>query len=95
MLYVLLAVSSILAIKMFGIILVSALIIIPVSFGKLFAKNAKFLLIISIVFVELIVIVGMMLSLIFDLPTGAIIILTGTALFVLGMILTHLFARFN
>ena len=94
-LYVLLAVSSILAIKMFGIILVSALIIIPVSFGKLFAKNAKFLLIISIVFVELIVIVGMMLSLIFDLPTGAIIILTGTALFVLGMILTHLFARFN
>lgn len=92
-LYVLLAISSILAIKMFGIILVSALIIIPVSFGKLFARNAKSLLIISIVFVETIVITGMMISLMFNLPTGAIIILTGTTLFILGMILNHLLDR--
>jgi zinc transport system permease protein len=92
-LYVLLAVSSILAIKMFGIILVSALIIIPVSFGKLFAGNARSLLVISIVFVELIIIVGMILSLLFNLPTGAVIVLAGTAFFVIGMILSRLLAR--
>jgi zinc transport system permease protein len=86
-----LAVSSILAIKMFGIILVSALIIIPVSFGKLFARNAKSLLIITVIFVVLIVIIGMMMSLMLDLPTGAVIILTGTTFFVLGMILSRLF----
>ncbi len=91
-LYIMLAVSSILAIKMFGIILVSALIIIPVSFGKLFARNAKSLLVISIIFVELIVVIGMILSLLFNLPTGAVIILTGTTFFVLGMILSRLFA---
>ena len=86
LLYVLLAVSSILSIKMFGIILVSALLIIPVSFSKLFARSAKSLLVLSIIFVELIVIGGSILSLIFNLPTGAVIVLTGTMLFIVGMI---------
>jgi zinc transport system permease protein len=85
LLYVLLAVSSILAIKMFGIILVSALLIIPVSFSKLFAHSAKSLLAMSILFVEAIVIGGSLLSLLLDLPTGAVIVLTGTALFIAGM----------
>jgi len=91
-LYVLLAVASILAIKMFGIILVSALLIIPVSFGKLFARNARGLLAISIIFAELIVVGGIVLSLAFNLPTGAVIILTGTALFVLGTIVKGVMA---
>jgi zinc transport system permease protein len=84
-LYIMLAVSSILAIKMFGIILVSALLILPVSFGKLFAKSARSLLVISIVFAEAVVIAGVMASLALNLPTGATIVLTGTAVFVLGM----------
>jgi ABC-type Mn2+/Zn2+ transport system permease subunit len=92
-LYVLLAISSILAIKMFGIILVSALIIIPVSFGKLFARSAKSLLVISIVFVEMIIIAGTILSLLFNLPTGAVIVLVGTVFFVLGMMLSRLLAK--
>jgi zinc transport system permease protein len=86
LLYVLLAVSSILAIKMFGIILVSALLIIPVSFSKLFARSAKSLLALSILFVEIIVIGGSILSLVLDLPTGAVIVLTGTILFITAMI---------
>jgi len=90
MLYVLLAVSSILAIKMFGIILVSALLIIPVSFGKLFARSAKSLLALSIIFAELIVVGGSILSLILNLPTGAVIVLTGTVLFIAGMAVNRL-----
>jgi zinc transport system permease protein len=84
-LYVMLAVASILSIKMFGIILVSALLILPVSFGKLFAKSAKSLLVLAIVFSEVVVIVGVLLSLAMDIPTGATIVLTGTAVFVVGM----------
>ena len=89
-LYVLLAVSNILAIKMFGIILVSALLIIPVSFAKLFARSAKTLLVLSIIFVELIVIGGTIISLVLDLPTGAVIILSGTIIFILGMVVNKL-----
>jgi len=90
LLYVLLAISTILAIKMFGIILVSALLIIPVSFSKLFARSAKSLLALSIIFVEIIVVGGSILSLILDLPTGAVIVLTGTILFILGMTASRL-----
>ncbi|OHB56623.1 MAG: hypothetical protein A2Y07_03680 [Planctomycetes bacterium GWF2_50_10] len=85
-LYILLAVSTILAIKMFGIVLVSALLIIPVSFGKLFARSAKSLLLVSICFAELIVIGGILLSLAFNLQTGPVIILTGTGLFAVGLV---------
>jgi ABC-type Mn2+/Zn2+ transport system permease subunit len=84
-LYILLAVSSILAIKMFGIILVSALLIIPVSFGKLFCNSAKSLLVASVIFVEIIVFIGILLSLAFNLPTGPVIILTGSLFFALSL----------
>jgi zinc transport system permease protein len=90
LLYVLLAISSILAIKMFGIILVSALLIIPVSFSKLFARSAKSLLALSIIFVEVIVVGGSILSLVLNLPTGAVIVLTGTILFITAMIANRL-----
>ena len=93
LLYVLLAISSILAIKMFGIILVSALLIIPVSFSKLFARSAKSLLALSIIFVEIIVVGGSIVSLILDLPTGAVIVLTGTILFILGMTANRLLSN--
>jgi zinc transport system permease protein len=89
LLYVLLAVSTILAIKMFGIILVSALLIIPVSFGKLFSNSARILLAVSLIFVEIIILGGIALSLIFKMQTGPVIILTGTVLFILGMVVTR------
>jgi zinc transport system permease protein len=85
-LYIMLALASILSIKMFGIILVSALLILPVSFAKLFARNAKSLLVLSLIFVEVIVLAGMAASLILNLPTGAAIVLTGTVIFILGMV---------
>jgi zinc transport system permease protein len=85
-LYIILALASILSIKMFGIILVSALLILPASFAKLFAKSAKSLLVISLIFVEAIVIMGMLASLWLNWPTGAAIVLTGTAIFILGMV---------
>jgi zinc transport system permease protein len=89
-LYIMLAVASILSIKMFGIILVSALLILPVSFGKLFARSAKSLLVLSFIFSEAAVVTGVLISLVYDLPTGATIVLTGTVAFILGMAVVRL-----
>ena len=79
--YVILAVSVVLGIKILGIVLVSALLIIPVSISKLISNSFQKLVVRSIVFAEAIMILGIFLSYLFDLPTGAIIVLTGAVLF--------------
>ena len=79
--HVILAVSIILGIKILGIVLVSALLIIPVSISKLISRSFKRLVVGSVIFAEVIVISGILLSYLFDLPTGAVIVLTGAVLF--------------
>jgi len=80
-LYIILAISVILGIKILGIVLVSALLVIPVSISKLISSSFQKLVIRSVVFAEVIMIAGILLSYLFDLPTGAIIVLTGAVLF--------------
>ncbi len=83
---VILAVAVVLGIKVFGIILVSALLIIPVATAKLFSSSFKKLVIISVVLSEIIVISGIFASYYYDLPTGPTIVLTGTVLFVIAAV---------
>ncbi len=90
---VILAVAVVLGIKVFGIILVSALLIIPVATAKLFSKSFKKLVIISVVLSEIIVISGIFASYNFDLPTGPTIVLTGTVLFVIAALYNLLNSR--
>lgn len=78
-----LAVSVVLGIRMLGIILVSALLIIPVSIAKLVSRSFQNLVFKSVVVAEFIVLAGLAISYVFDLPTGAMIVLTGTVLFFL------------
>lgn len=80
-LYLVLAVSVVLGIKILGIVLVSALLIIPVSISKLMSRSFRNLVFWSIVLSEVIVVVGLFLSYLFDLPTGAVIVLTGAFIF--------------
>ena len=80
-LYIILAVSVVLGIKILGIVLVSALLIIPVSISKLISNSFQKLVVRSIIFAEAIMISGIFLSYLFDLPTGAAIVLTGAVLF--------------
>ncbi|MBI4372871.1 MAG: metal ABC transporter permease [Candidatus Omnitrophica bacterium] len=84
--YIILAVSVVLGIKILGIILVSALLIIPVSISKLISRSFRKLLFWSIVMAEIIILTGLLLSYLLDLPTGAVIVLTGTAIFFLVFI---------
>jgi zinc transport system permease protein len=77
--YIMLAVSVVLGLKILGIILVSALIIIPASTAKLVSKSFKGLIVRSVIFSEIVVVVGIALSYYLDSPTGPMIVLVGTA----------------
>ncbi len=79
--YIILAVSVVLGLKILGIILVSALLIIPASTAKLTSKSFKGLILQSVVVSEVIVLVGIALSYYLDSPTGPVIVLVGTAAF--------------
>jgi len=80
---VFLAIAIVLGVKILGIILVSALLIIPASTSKIVSKSFKSLIISSIIIGEITVLSGLILSYVFDLPSGAIIVLCGTAIFIL------------
>lgn len=82
--YVSLAVSTVLAVKLLGIILVSALFILPSATARFFATTFAGYVRWSVVVALVQVLLGIVFSLLFDLPTGATIVLTGTGLFLLG-----------
>ncbi len=80
--YIILAVAVVLGLKILGIVLVSALLIIPASTAKLVSKSFKGLIVQSIIFSEVVVIVGIALSYALDSPTGPMIVLVGAGVFV-------------
>lgn len=86
LLYVILAIATVLSIKVLGIVLVSALLIIPVSSAKLIARSSKQLAVLSIIFAEVAIIIGMFVSLLYDLPVGSVIVLTATFFFLLTLV---------
>lgn len=79
--YVILAIAVVLGVKLLGIILVSALLIIPPTAAKLVARSLTSLIVISVVLAEVAVISGLTLSYYLDLPSGATIILVSALLF--------------
>ena len=81
--YIMLAVSVVLGLKILGIVLVSALLIIPASTAKLISKSFKGLLLRSVLLSEGIVLLGIVLSYYLDSPTGPMIVLVGTGAFIL------------
>jgi len=84
-LYVIIALSVVLGMKMLGVVLVSALLIIPVSTAKIFSQSFHQLMAYSVIISEISIVLGLILSIILNLPTGAVIVLTGIAIFGLTM----------
>jgi len=82
-LYIALAISIVLGVKLLGIVLVSALLIIPASTAKLISKSFKNLITNSLLFSVAAVVIGLTISYYLDIPSGATIVLTGTGLFIL------------
>jgi zinc transport system permease protein len=82
-LYILSALAIIASVKLVGIILVSALIITPSAIAKLIAPSFRSFQKIAMGMALVMTILGLVLSYYLDLPSGALIILVGTAIFIL------------
>lgn len=86
-LYVSLALATVLGVKILGIILVSALLILPAATARLLAGDFRRYLVLTVIFAEIFVLSGLLLSFVHDLPPGASIILVGSAVFFLVALL--------
>jgi zinc transport system permease protein len=85
--YIALAIATVLGVKILGIILVSALIVLPPATSRMLSNSFSSYFALSIIVSEIVIIAGLVFSYLFDLPTGATIVLTGTALFVIAALM--------
>ncbi|PLX24777.1 manganese transporter [Candidatus Parcubacteria bacterium] len=84
LLYIFSAISIVVSIKLVGIILVSALLVIPSSIARIFAKSFKLFVLISFLTSIVLVFFGLLISYSLDLPSGATIIIFSTLIFALS-----------
>lgn len=85
--YVSLAVATVLGVKILGIVLVSALIVLPPATSRMLTNSFKSYVTVSILVAELIIISGLILSFVWDLPSGAMIVIVGTVAFLIASVL--------
>lgn len=94
--YLVLAAAVVVGIKLLGIFLVSALLIIPVSSAKQFAPSFASLERAAVILAEMAVLSGLVISYFLDWPTGATIVLVSAAFFVISAAFGRLIrGRFN
>lgn len=79
--YIILSLSVVLGVKVAGVVLVSALLIIPVSTVKLVSTSLRSLIIGTVCLAPLSVVCGIVISFEAGLPTGPTIVLVGALLF--------------
>lgn len=80
-LLVFLALIIVLSMKIVGIILVSALVVLPASFGKLFSKRYQGVMIYSIIYTIFMMVGGLFISFYLNTPTGATMVVFGTLIY--------------
>jgi len=80
---VLIALSIVISVKLVGIILISAFIVIPAASARLLATTFIKMTIISIIIGVLSALAGLILSYMLDLPSGAVIILLQATIFLI------------
>jgi zinc transport system permease protein len=78
------AVAVVLAIRLVGVLLVSAMLILPAATALQFAKSFRSAMIASSMYAVAGVLAGVIISFILDIPTGAAIVLTSFAVFLLA-----------
>jgi len=82
-----LSVSIVVSIRIVGIILVSALLVIPGATARLFAKGLISMIALSCIIGILSVITGLFISYEFDIASGASIVMTASAIFFILLLL--------
>lgn len=93
LLYLMLACALVLGIRMLGVVLVSAILIIPVSTARLLSRSFRALTWWTVAIAEFTVLAGLLLAYFLNLPAGALIVLTGSALFSLAFVAGSLLRR--
>ena len=88
LLYIMLAAALVMGIRVLGVILVSAILIIPVSSARLLSRSFKTLVLWTIGISESVMIGGLLISYYLNLPSGAVIVLTGSTVFALAFIVS-------
>ena len=85
--YIALAFATVLGVKILGIILVSALMVLPPATSRLLTTSFRGHIRMTLVLSELTIALGLLVSFLYDLPSGATIILVGTLFFFLASLL--------
>lgn len=87
LLYIMAAVAIILSLKLVGIILVSALLVMPSAIARFYTTSFKAFSLLAAVISWLIVFIGLTASYHLDWPSGATIILAGSLLFFISVLI--------
>lgn len=87
LLYVMVSVSVVVAVQVIGNILVVALLVIPAATARLLTDRMGIMMLMAPTIGALIAFFGLYLSWAIDLPTGATIVMLGTAIFLLTCVL--------
>ena len=82
LLSVLIALTIVLSIKLVGIVLIAAFLVIPAATARLISGRFFVMTIYAIIFGILTSLIGLFLSIVFNMPTGAVIILIQAFLFI-------------
>lgn len=83
LLNILIAIAIMTVVKVVGIVLVIALMTIPTSIAKMYTRELKSLMLLSVVISAITCILGLLLSYHMEIPSGATIILTGSVLYLI------------
>jgi zinc transport system permease protein len=86
------SITVVLAVKVVGIMLVSALLILPAVTALQIAKGFKAAMLISMSVAVISVLVGITVSFFLDLPAGATIVMTNVMIFAFTLALTKYFS---
>lgn len=81
----LLAVTVVVAVKVVGIVLVSAFLVIPAAAARLLTRRFATMTLLSIVFGQVSVVVGLWSSYWLDIPSGATVVMAQTFLFLVSL----------
>ena len=90
LLLIFLALVIVVSIKIVGIILVSALVVLPASFGMLLSRDYRKVIIIGVSYALFIMIGGLFLSYYTDTPAGATMVVGGTVVYFVGLLIRNI-----
>ena len=83
---ILLAIVIAIALKVVGILLITALLIIPAATARLYSKSPRQMVLLSVMIAILSVVLGLYSSLLWDFPTGPAIVVAAALLFFVSRI---------